>query len=296
MTNKILLNNNMLDITLLEKLSQKPEVFTPGEELFWNDEHISKKMLEAHLNPDWDATSFRHSKIDEIVKFLIKKLKIDSSSKLLDLGCGPGLYASRLYKLTKADITGIDFSTRSIEYAKSTAKEESMAIRYIFGDYLKLEYPDIYDHIFLIYYDLGVLNDASRDILLSKVNKALKHGGSFVLDITTPKQHEERKEESSWYAAQAGFWKPAPHLVLEQYFQYIDYQTALDQYIVIGEAGDIKTYRVYDHYYDVDSITVLLNSFGFTVEEIWEDLSGTPYSNESKTMGILAKKTKAIDW
>lgn len=31
---------------------------------FWDDEHILKKMFEAHLNPDLEAASCRHSYID----------------------------------------------------------------------------------------------------------------------------------------------------------------------------------------------------------------------------------------
>ena len=50
----------------LSPLLRKPTLWQRSEELFWNDEHISKGMLEAHLNPDWDAASRKHSIANDI--------------------------------------------------------------------------------------------------------------------------------------------------------------------------------------------------------------------------------------
>ena len=38
------------NIDKLVKLSKKPKLFKRSDAEFWNDPHISKKMLEAHLN------------------------------------------------------------------------------------------------------------------------------------------------------------------------------------------------------------------------------------------------------
>jgi len=38
-------------------LQEKPNPFTSGEPLFWDDPHISRQMLAAHLDPDIDAAS-----------------------------------------------------------------------------------------------------------------------------------------------------------------------------------------------------------------------------------------------
>lgn len=44
-----LINTGKLDMALLSISSEKPRLFEKGEEMFWDDEHISKGMLEAHL-------------------------------------------------------------------------------------------------------------------------------------------------------------------------------------------------------------------------------------------------------
>ncbi|MGE5494382.1 MAG: hypothetical protein ACM3S4_03650 [Burkholderiales bacterium] len=42
---------------LLSYLSSWPGVYEPGEEKFWNDEHISKSMLETHLDENSDPAT-----------------------------------------------------------------------------------------------------------------------------------------------------------------------------------------------------------------------------------------------
>jgi hypothetical protein len=54
-------------ISRLIRLQQKPEPFTPGEALFWDDPHISSQMLAVHLNPAMEAASRRPETIDRSV-------------------------------------------------------------------------------------------------------------------------------------------------------------------------------------------------------------------------------------
>ena len=59
--------------------------------------------------------------------------------KILDLGCGPGLYASRLARLGHR-VTGIDFSPASIRYARQQAEKAGLSCTYIELDLRSLEY------------------------------------------------------------------------------------------------------------------------------------------------------------
>ena len=124
-------------ISQLIELQQKPEPFAPGELLFWNDPHISKKMFDAHLDPNIEAASRKPETIDRSVKWLIKTLGLKTAASILDLGCGPGLYASRLAR-AGFHITGVDYSRRSIEYATKYASENNLNIAYRYQNYLEL--------------------------------------------------------------------------------------------------------------------------------------------------------------
>lgn len=48
-----------MNLDLLKRLQEKPDLFTPGEALFWDDPHISEQLLAAHLSPEHDLASRR---------------------------------------------------------------------------------------------------------------------------------------------------------------------------------------------------------------------------------------------
>ena len=146
---------------------EKPAVYTKSTCTFWDDEHISKGLLEAHLNPGLEAASRQHDFMDQSVEWISKIAPSSGYANLLDLGCGPGLYAERLAK-KGYHITGIDFSKRSIHYARNKAAESGQDIRYIYQNYLDLDYDHEFDLVTLIYCDFAVLSDLDRASLLKR--------------------------------------------------------------------------------------------------------------------------------
>ena len=52
----------------LENFLPKPELYTPSSIAFWDDPHISEGMLNAHLEPDSNASSRKHDFIDNSVE------------------------------------------------------------------------------------------------------------------------------------------------------------------------------------------------------------------------------------
>jgi cyclopropane fatty-acyl-phospholipid synthase-like methyltransferase len=201
---------NIDDIIHLQK---KPEPFTPGELLFWDDPHISTQMLKAHLDPDSDLASRRPETIQKSVDWLIATLALQRGEAVLDLGCGPGLYAARLAE-QGLRVTGVDYSRRSVAYAEEYARQHNLDIHYRYQNYLTLKDEAQYDAALLIYGDFCPLSPEQRRQLLGNVHRALKPGGYFLLDVTTRVHRRERGNRNNWYAVNTGFWKPDPHLVL----------------------------------------------------------------------------------
>jgi SAM-dependent methyltransferase len=276
-----------LDLDQLQKLSTKPPLFEPGEPLFWDDPHISSQMLTFHLNPDVEAASRKPETIDRTVRWLIDFLKLKPGDSVLDLGCGPGLYASRLSQAGMR-VTGLDYSRRSIDYATNYARENDLPITYHYQNYLTLDIEAEFDAVLLIYGDLCVLSPEKRDSLLDRIHRALKPGGTFICDVTTRQLRLRAGHKNGWYAAARGFWKPGPHLVLEQGFDYPEDDTFLDQYVVIEPDCKISVYRNWFLDYTRDTITMALEGCGFTVRAVWGDLTGAPYTPEGEWIGVAA--------
>jgi len=276
-------------ISQLIQLQQKPAPFTPGEALFWDDPHISAQMLEAHLNPEVDAASRRPATIDRSVKWLIEVLSLQPGDPILDLGCGPGLYTSRFARLG-LQVTGVDYSRRSIEYATNHARENRLDIRYRYQNYLELDDENQYRAAFLIYGDFCPLSPGQRSTLLRNVHRALQPGGNFVLDVSTRAHRKRFGNKNQWYATERGFWKPGPHLVLEEGFDYPDQSIWLDQYTAIEPNGQVSVFRNWFQDYISQTITEELSQGGFNVESLWGDLTGVPCSADSEWIGVIAQK------
>lgn len=263
---------------------QKPDLWQRSSELFWDDEHISKGMLEAHLDPDWDAASRRHSYIERSIEWL--KSIIPSGSKILDLGCGPGLYTMRLSN-EGYDLTGMDYSRRSIAYAK----EHDTKTRYIYKNYLNMDYAEAFDVITLIYCDYGALIPDERKALLSKIHRALNPGGLFIFDVFTEHTHNGKRDHTYWsYHENGGFWSDKPHLCLEAEYYYESNTVRVNKTVIVTEEK-IREFLIWDTAFTKQALLDEVTPFGFQMLGIYDDVCGSQYTGESDTLCLVMKKS-----
>ena len=283
------IRDGVLQLDLIQQLSQPPALFEPGEPLFWDDPHISSQMLAAHLDPSTEAASRPPDVIARMVDWLVETLALQPGDTVIDLGCGPGLYTTQLAQ-RGLRVTGVDYSRRSIEYARAIAAEHDLDITYRYQNYLTLEDAGQYDAALLIYGDLCVLAPEKRDALLRRIHRALKPGGRFACDVTTRTLRARVEVRPNWYAAESGFWKPGPHFVLERGFDYPEHDTYVDQFVVVEPDGHVSVYRNWFLDYTPETITPPLQAAGFDVRGLWGDLAGAPLTPESEWIGVVADR------
>ncbi|UCE68074.1 MAG: class I SAM-dependent methyltransferase, partial [Candidatus Zixiibacteriota bacterium] len=166
---------------MFEKLAQinsrpAPFQFYTADEL-WTDEHISAQMLKHHLNEDIDVSSRNIRFIDRSAKWIVSNFNITAKTRIADFGCGPGLYTTRLAQ-TGADVTGIDFSKRSIHYAEESAAKEGLSINYVNQNYLEYETDERFDLVLMIMCDFCALSPVQRKSVMDKFHLILKPGGA----------------------------------------------------------------------------------------------------------------------
>lgn len=287
---KILSNEGQIDFSLLEKISRKPQLFAKDDGNFWQDPYISEHLLYAHLDDESDQGSRKYQDILQSVLWLCQYLKLPEESKLLDLGCGPGLYSENFFG-QGFEVTGIDFSQSSINYAKEQAVEFQYPIHYICQNYLEIDYKEEFDVITLIYGDLCVLSHTDRNLLLKKVKKALKPGGYLIFDVFTKHYFAANDPKQSWYISKEdGFWSAEEHLLLQQHFKYKKDKVRLDKYTVILNDGQTKTYNIWKHYFSLKRTIAMMEENDFLIKDYWSDLKGKPYEENSPWIGMVAQK------
>ena len=280
---------------MLNKLKdylKKPEHSTQDMDslyrALWEDDHISKGMLESHLNPDEDGATNNHKFVFKSALWIAELAPPPKFRKLLDLGCGPGIYAERFSK-EGYSVTGVDFSKRSIGYAKEQTAINSSGIEYHYQNYLAIDYTEQFDVITLINKDYAVLSIEDRITLLKKVYQALTPGGKFIFDVMTPKRR--KKEICSWhYCENSGFFCDKPHLLLEAVYQYgDDDQTELHKYIVVTEEG-VNCYICPNHYFTKELLISEIQPIGFSAFNFYDDVAGSVYSDAGETIcGVFTK-------
>lgn len=89
---------------------EKPSLYKKMEIPFWDDEHISLQMLKAHLNPEFNGASRKLDFINKSADWITRIVRPSEFNELLDIGCGPGIYAERFAQFGYS-VTGIVFQS-----------------------------------------------------------------------------------------------------------------------------------------------------------------------------------------
>ena len=274
----------------LEKINARPKPFEfyTAEEL-WTDEHTSLKMLEYHLNESIDISSRNIKFINRSAEWISNRFNLGTSNSVCDFGCGPGLYTSR-FAQNGARVTGIDFSKRSIEYAKKTAAEKNLNIEYVHQNYLSFETDTRFDLITMIMCDFCALSPEQRKTLLKKIYNLLKPGGSVLLDVYTLKAFAQREEQATYEMNLLdGFWSPEKYFGFLNTFKYDEEKVVLDKYTIVWKNTTQVIYN-WLQYFSKESLIAEFESNQFRVDDIFADIAGTNFNPEVMEMSVVANK------
>lgn len=272
----------------ISKMLERPPIFTQTETAFWNDEYISKQMLKAHLDPEFEGASRKLPFIERSVTWIKNIVSPINYPTLLDVGCGPGIYAERFANIGY-QVTGIDFSKRSIDYAKSSALKKGLDITYHYQNYLSMSLNATYDFATMIYCDYGALSTTDRKILMNNIFRHLKPNGKFLLDVFSVAKYNDFQENRTWETSyKDGFWRKEEYLAFNGFYKYPD-NVSLEQ-ISILSANETATYYLWTSYFTKDDLIKEAKNAGFKAYTVFGDVTGTPYSEDNFTISILLEK------
>ena len=277
---------NLIDIVKRKTL---PEPWSEGEKIPWNEPEFSKRMLKYHLDQDHDLASRRFSIIDKHIKFLDDLA--GRPSKVLDLGCGPGFYTSRLTSLGYK-CKGIDFSPASIEYAKEQASKAGQDIDYVTEDIRTAEYGEGYGLTMMIYGEFNVFKKEDIKAVLKKAYDSLDEGGVFIAE---PHRFETIKsvgeEATSWYSSESMLFSDEPHLALMECFWVEEHSVTINRYFIVDAvSGEVTLHASTMQAYTNDEYEELLRQVGFREIEFYDSLTGEAVDEKEHFMVIVGRK------
>ncbi len=230
----------------------------------WDDPEFSKRMLSEHLSQDHDLASRKQEIIKAQVEWIQQNFSSSSTMRLLDIGCGPGLYIEQLVKLGY-ECSGIDFSPASIEYARNHSGDKAHLVE---GDVRTVDFGDGYDMAMMLYGELDVFSPMESKQILKKVHSALKPGGKLLLEVHKLDAVKRCGEApGSWYksgAGLAGLFSDDPHICLIENHWFDKQNTSLQVFNVIyADSGEVESYRSTTHARTDDEYKDILIESGF---------------------------------
>ncbi len=245
-----------------------PEPWSIGDNIPWNDPDFSKAMLKDHLSQEHDCASRRFETIDMHVRWINNTVLTKHPSRILDLGCGPGLYLQRL-ALLGHECTGIDYSPASIAYARERSAQAGLGICYVLEDMREADFGSNWDLIMQVYGEFNVFRPQDAELILTKCFSALVHGGSLLLEVCTfyeiwARGHKpsSRGESRSEVFVRDNFWDAIRRVATER-------DTAINRTI-----GSATVEGVSFQAYTDGEYLGLLERFGFNDVKKYPSLTG----------------------
>ena len=232
-------------------------------------------MLREHLSQAHDGASRRTELIERHLAFIERVALPSRASRVLDLGCGPGLYALLLAE-HGYDLTGIDFSPASIAYAREQAEARSLSCRFEQGDFRRVEFGNGYDLVMLLYGELNLFERDEAVELLRRCVTSLSPGGKLLLEVHSYDAVRRRGEAAPrWSVVQSGLFSDAPHLRCDQAFWSEAGKVASGRHWIVDAAtSEVTLYGWSMLAYDDAAYGALLGDAGLRVEARYESLTG----------------------
>jgi SAM-dependent methyltransferase len=282
---------NLMNLMAIVERDQIPEPWAEGEKIPWNEPGFSQRMLSVHLSQEHDWASRRATTIRKQVDWIHREVLSGQPARILDLGCGPGLYTSQLAQLGH-ECTGVDFSPSSIEFARESARKAHLHCTYDLQDIRTADFGSGYNLAMFIFGEFNVFKPDDARQILQKAHAAIWPGGSLLLEVHTYETvHKMGLQSSSWYSTDSGLFSDRPHLYLQENF-WDDGQSVATQryYIVDAQTGQVTHYAASTQAYTQDEYQHMLKESGFQDVIFYPSLTGETDPSQAAFFAIRARK------
>lgn len=272
--------------------AERPEPWEKDGSLPWNEPDFSRRMLREHLDERHGAASRVSAERERLLAWLWSRLNLQTGARVLDLTCGPGLYAVAL-AARGADVTGVDFGPASIAHARELAASAGVteSCRFVEADVRAYE-PEVgaFDAVLFLYGQLAVFpRDVARQ-LLRKAATALKPGGGLLVELLE-QERVDKQNSTWWFTDDTGLWGDAPFLNLGERYWYAEEKLSCERYYTLHlETGELDEVILCDQTYRVEEMAQMMREAGFTEVEVYPAWDGLELYDAAEWNAYVARK------
>jgi SAM-dependent methyltransferase len=269
-----------------------PKPWVDDGNLPWNDPAFSQRMLLEHLDQSHGAASRVDAERQQQISWLGKKLGLEVGSRLLDVTCGPGLYAVD-FAQQGCQVMGIDFSPAAVEYARNLALERGVAntCHFLLEDVRNATYPPTsYDAALFLYGQLGPFCRNESAVLLRDIATALKPGGRLAVELLD-QERVDKKNSSWWFTDDKGLWGDRPFLHLGERTWLDEEKISVERFTIIDlETAAATEINLCDQTYAAPQMVNMLQEAGFNAVDVYQKWDDLPLYDAAEWIVYVAQK------
>lgn len=221
----------------------------------------------------------------KLVSHAIHALNLKGGSNLLDLACGTG---EKDLEFARKDmkVVGLDIAKVLVNYSNKSAQQEDLPVKFIEGDMREAKFKDEFDACTVIS-SFGLFDDNGNLKALQAIEKALKHGGKFYINLLNPFTRIKEEKEKRWNKIEGGYYLRNDH------YNPITGEMRLISSYITKEGNLIKSsYEETVRLYTLPEMVKLIETAKLMFKAAYGsfDLPLEEYSVKSDSMIIVGKK------
>ncbi|MBN2340159.1 MAG: methyltransferase domain-containing protein [Deltaproteobacteria bacterium] len=219
------------------------------------------------------------------IDFIQRYLGLPPGALLLDLACGNGRnsigMAQRNYR-----IVGVDLSLSMLARAGDAAQDAGQKINFIHGDMRDLGFDKTFDGVFSLDTSFGYFDEPTNMKVLQGVYRALKPGGTFLLELANRDFVIKQQPNMVW------FQMDNMVCMEETDFNYINNRLYISRQLIIGDNEKQSKHEFSLRLYSLHEIGQLLHQAGFAVVKVsgHRATPGAFFGPESAKLIIIAER------
>ena len=210
-----------------------------------------------------------------------------NARRILDLGCGTGLFTRQL-ATDGRQVIGVDPSPAMLAYARRQPAAER--VQWLEGDSRVLGTPNADLALMTSHVAQVFLDDAEWADTLQHIRHALRSGGHLAFDSRNPNYRGWEK----WNRGESFVRYPSPHGIMETWVEVVGVENGrvtFEGHNVFTATGETMVVRSELRFRSQAEIADSLRSAGFTIENVYGSWDRGPFLSTSPEMIFVAQRS-----
>lgn len=243
--------------------------------------YLSEDLFEESIRNNF-AGWYIESELYNHIDFILKETQIPHGSKVLDVACGHGRHTELLVKKGYY-VKGIDISYTLINYLNNKYKDKIQFEKVAMED---MRCESQYDLVMILGNSLSLVPFENAKRAIINFHRALKKSGKLFIEIDNRNYYINNEAGKREWGFHGDRWLLfSEHLYNESSFCEISRDISIDLL-----EDTTKEHLLVKRLYDLNEISDIIKSKGFTNIKIYGDWEGTSIDEKSSKIIIIAEK------